>query len=885
MRARDGEATQLEMVHVLIMDVVGYTLLSLDQQYACIEDLQALVRATPTFQRADEAGSLLSHPAGDGMALAFFHDPSAPVQCALDIAETVQGRADMRLRMGIHSGPIFRAEDINRAPNVRGPAINTANRVMDCGSAGHILVSHITGDMLRELSTWSDVLTELGEAELKHGQRIRIYNLVDGALGNPAVPPAVESRAVVVASRESAPDDMRVSHEAHVTVITSDDVDATRTVEAIGRGNQSYHEAESRGVAMSACVDESVVFVFLDDIVSAARCAVDIFRSARRAVSSSLWMGIHTGPLDAGVAGVGAGAGNPVSGSLVDRALEIASVGDDGHILLSQAAADGLQPDGALESGLRALGPWRALGEDEIPLHSLVLDDVGQAETPSRMRELAAANAPDDDGAAVQVALLYRRHAEPDDRILRLLEDRLIAAGHKVFIDRHMTIGVEWAQEIEAQIRASEVVIPLLSQGSVDSEMLQYELKVAYDAAQENDGRPRILPVRIDFDGPLPTPIASILDPLQQFYWTDEDDDDRMLSELATAIRGPVRGAPTDGEPVQAPVGGAVPIDSELYVVRPTDDLFHRSIARQDSIVLVKGARQMGKTSLIARGLQQAREDGIPAVFSDLQALSPDQISSSEEFFLSLGYSLAEQLDLDDFPEDTWTGKLGPGVNFERYLRRVVLKDVDRLVWALDEVDRMPSTAYASEVFGLFRSWHNKRALDPTGPWSRLTLTIAYATEAHLFITDVNQSPFNVGTRLELDDFDASQMAELNGRYGAPLTGAEVERFAQLVGGHPYLTQRGFQAIVEHGATYAEIEATASDEDGLYGDHLRRILFLLAQNEERRDVVRKLIRGDSAMDAETFYHLRTAGLLTGASARGAGFRNGLYASYLTRHLS
>ena len=213
------------------------------------------------------------------------------------------------------------------------------------------------------------------------------------------------------------------------------------------------------------------------------------------------------------------------------------------------------------------------------------------------------------------------------------------------------------------------------------------------------------------------------------------------------------------------------------------------------------------------------------------------------------------------------------------------LKDVDRLVWALDEVDRMPSTAYASEVFGLFRSWHNKRALDPTGPWSRLTLTIAYATEAHLFITDVNQSPFNVGTRLELDDFDASQMAELNGRYGAPLTGAEVERFAQLVGGHPYLTQRGFQAIVEHGATYAEIEATASDEDGLYGDHLRRILFLLAQNEERRDVVRKLIRGDSAMDAETFYHLRTAGLLTGASARGAGFRNGLYASYLTRHLS
>ena len=108
------------------------------------------------------------------------------------------------------------------------------------------------------------------------------------------------------------------------------------------------------------------------------------------------------------------------------------------------------------------------------------------------------------------------------------------------------------------------------------------------------------------------------------------------------------------------------------------------------------------------------------------------------------------------------------------------------------KVDRLFSCEFGSEVFGLFRSWHNERSLDPASPWSRLTLAIAYATEAHLFITDLNQSPFNVGTRLSLEDFTLQQVGELNGKYGAPLKNeAEIERFYALVGGQPYLARRG----------------------------------------------------------------------------------------------
>src|SRR5262245_2723582 len=178
------------------------------------------------------------------------------------------------------------------------------------------------------------------------------------------------------------------------------------------------------------------------------------------------------------------------------------------------------------------------------------------------------------------------------------------------------------------------------------------------------------------------------------------------------------------------PVGGAVPLDSEFYIVRPADEEFRIAIARGDSIVLVKGARQVGKTSLLARGLQQARQAGAKVVLTDFQNLSAAYLESIEKLMLALAKSFADQLDLDIYPNQIWDADLSPGVNLERYLRRVVLQQITTpIVWGMDEVDRLFTFDFGSEVFGLFRSWHNKRALDPEGPWRRLTLAIAYATE------------------------------------------------------------------------------------------------------------------------------------------------------------
>jgi AAA-like domain len=318
-----------------------------------------------------------------------------------------------------------------------------------------------------------------------------------------------------------------------------------------------------------------------------------------------------------------------------------------------------------------------------------------------------------------------------------------------------------------------------------------------------------------------------------------------------------------------------------LWITPPT-----RRIGQRDSILLLKGARQMGKTSLLSRALEQARGSGFRVAVTDFQKLNSAHLSSPRELFTALGSMIALQLDLDVFPPDVWREHLGPNDNFERYLRREVLaKSPAPLVWAMDEVDRLFTCPFASEVFGLFRSWHNARALEPSGPWRNLTLAIVYATEAHLFITDMNQSPFNVGTRLALEDFTFEQVADLNQRYGSPLpSDAAVARFFRLIGGQPYLTRRGLREMADHQLDIAVIENMADRDEGPFGDHLRRILVSLTQKPELSEAVRTVFRGRPCTDQNVFYRLRSAGILVGETAREARPRCQLYANYLERHL-
>ena len=188
MAAEVKKEIQLEIGHVLFIDVVGYSKLSIDDQHAAIEELNEIVRASEQVQRADAGSRLLKVPAGDGMALVFYTSPEAPAQCAVEISQALKDHPYLPLRMGIHSGPVSGVVDVTGRANVAGAGINIAQRVMDCGDAGHILLSKRVGEDLGEYQRWRPLLHDLGSCQVKHGVRLAVVNLHGDHIGNPRLP-------------------------------------------------------------------------------------------------------------------------------------------------------------------------------------------------------------------------------------------------------------------------------------------------------------------------------------------------------------------------------------------------------------------------------------------------------------------------------------------------------------------------------------------------------------------------------------------------------------------------------------------------------------------------------------------------------------------------
>jgi TolB-like protein/class 3 adenylate cyclase/Tfp pilus assembly protein PilF len=186
---------QLEIAYLLLIDVVGYSKLLVNEQIELLHELNRLVRSTASFQAAESNNKLIRVPTGDGMALIFFRSPEEPARCAIEISEALKTHPDIQLRMGVHSGPINQVTDVNDRVNVAGAGINVAQRVMDCADAGHILLTKHVADDLAQYRHWQPYLHDLGEYEVKHGLRVHIVNLYKDGLGNPALPEKLKRRA------------------------------------------------------------------------------------------------------------------------------------------------------------------------------------------------------------------------------------------------------------------------------------------------------------------------------------------------------------------------------------------------------------------------------------------------------------------------------------------------------------------------------------------------------------------------------------------------------------------------------------------------------------------------------------------------------------------
>jgi TolB-like protein len=209
MAAEVKKEIELEIAHVLFIDIVAYSKMAINDQRAAIEELNQVVQSTDEFRKAESENRLLKIPTGDGMALVFYQSPEAPVECALEISRQLKEHPRLKLRMGVHSGPVSGVVDVNGRVNVAGEGINMAQRVMDCGDAGHILLSKRVADDLHQFSHWRPHLYDLGECEVKHGEKISVVNLFTAELGNSNRPRSLsklpEKKEAVPVSTERPP--------------------------------------------------------------------------------------------------------------------------------------------------------------------------------------------------------------------------------------------------------------------------------------------------------------------------------------------------------------------------------------------------------------------------------------------------------------------------------------------------------------------------------------------------------------------------------------------------------------------------------------------------------------------------------------------------------
>jgi len=996
------QAQQLELAHVLLLDIADRSSLPASQQRVLLQDLEEFVRCTSEFGKARSKNQMTVAPSGEGMVLVFYGDPEAPLRCAVEISRKARGADKIRLRMGLHSWPVCSAADIKLNPAVSEGGIKVARRVMDCGDEGHILVSEFVADLLQQLGRWKDALHDLGEIEMNPGVRLHLFNFWNSEAGNPDVPHKLfrlDSPARHSAATKDHPGgdmiDETVSHYRILRKLGSGGMGVVYEAEDTRLGRhvaiKLLSEKFSKSAAAierfqrEACTASSLNHPNICTIHDVGEHAGRHFIVMELLDGKNLRQTILSGPLPTEqmiTFGIQIADGleaahkrgivhrdiKPANLFVIDRdrikILDFGLAKLTGNDRSERASLITTLSDeeptwqnvtrpGEFVGTVSYMSPEQARGEPldhrtDLFSFGVVLYEMATGLAPFRgdtsavvfdsilnrppspamrvnpkvwpeldhviaralekRRELRYQSAadmaaelrgltmraspsvtvlapePEAKPADLQLVLLYRRNIQPDEQIMRALEEKLAARGYRVFVDRHLAVGVDWAREIEQKIGSADAVVALLSAASVQSEMLAYEIQLAHSFSERQNGKPRLLPVRVQFQEEFPDSLHSALDGLHYALWKDPGDNDQIVNDLAKALHAPQEAFRR--KPNLEPVGGALPLDSKFYIVRPTDQEFYSAVARNDSIILLKGARQMGKTSLMARGLQQARKAGARVVLTDFQKLNSTHLQSVDSLFLCLAQAIAEQIDLDVAPEDSWNARRGPSMNFERFLRRQVLSQVNgHLVWGMDEVDRLFACNFGSEVFGLFRSWHNERSLDPSGPWQNLSLAIAYASEAHLFITDVNQSPFNVGTRLVLTDFTLDEVRELNRRYGFPLSNeGELERFYRLLGGQPFLTQRGLHQMTERGLPFLEFAAGAARDEGPYGDHLRRIFVSLNQDAALCEVVRGVIHGKHPSSTESFYRLRSSGIVAGECARDMTLRCQLYEQYLSRHL-
>jgi hypothetical protein len=518
----------------------------------------------------------------------------------------------------------------------------------------------------------------------------------------------------------------------------------------------------------------------------------------------------------------------------------------------------------------------------------------------------------DNSPRSAKIFISYKHNVSLDESLALQLHQILITRRHQSFIDQTMPIGVDWAKEIRRQVESADYCIVFLSSESIQSEMLAAEVEFAYRHFNLY-GKPIILPVRLAFSDRLPYRLSTYLDHIQYALWRSEADTESVVAALLNAIESSetllaqgTRSAKTplgdkielsnDGStfsltrPVDSPLpdfdprlileapGGAVKIRSQFYIERVSDGDLRRQVMGDGTTTTIRAPRQMGKTSLLARGVHAARSTGQHVVYLDFQRINQTYLSSLDSLLRYIADEIVLRLNVDSVLTDkAWSSSRGPQDKLNNLLEQHILPVVKTpILLAMDEVDRLLDAPFKADFFGLLRSWDSTRAYDEL--WQLLNVALVISTHPHLLIPDISQSPFNIGLRIQLSDFTAAQVGDLNQRHGLPLESDDLPRLMDLLGGHPYLTRQALYTVVDQRLTWPELARFAPIDDGPFGSHLHMYLWQIAEHPNLVDGMREVLRHERCSDEVVRYRLSAAGLVKEVGDRCIP-RCGLYTQY------
>jgi hypothetical protein len=502
--------------------------------------------------------------------------------------------------------------------------------------------------------------------------------------------------------------------------------------------------------------------------------------------------------------------------------------------------------------------------------------------------------------ASLKLFVSYKRNVEPDEPLARQIVAALTSRGHDVFIDQRLQIGQEWAKEIERRVRTSDYLIVLLTAASSASEMVRGEVEIARKAAEEPGGKPKILPVRVAFRDALPYPLRAYLDPIQYTCWDGPSDTAPLLQALDAVLAGqpaelrsdadlpaPSPSAQPSYAAVLPPPGGAIEIDDPMYVERDVDNPALALARQQGQTVVIKGPRQMGKSSLLMRVVSAGCDAGKSVALIDLQLADSRTRSEPERFFKWFCSSVAEQLQLEGSPLAAWDPEASPTQNSTSFFETQVLAKIPQPVMlAIDESDIAFKVPNGIDFFSMLRNWHGRRAHPIRKIWKRVDLVLVTAVDPDRLIDRDHESPFNVGVVYPLPDFSMTQLEALNSRHPRPLDSAGLKAIYMLVGGHPFLVRRALYLTggAQSRMTVTDLVRSAADDMGPFGDHLRYYMLRISSKPQIVNGLRDVLNGRAIGDDFLAYRLQASGLLRKDGDRFVP-RCDLYVTYLKSRLA